>query len=210
MIIFDLDDTLIDTSGSVTPHKLRDVIDAMKIPSPERAYRELLSLNEGAKSSKEALILFSARYQVPWEEALKAMSSPLPFDFKIPLTLGAKEILTYLVDSHHTMALVTGGDPFFQMEKLEKSGIDPSIFSNIAIPEDSNKKPYYQALAKAFSFPPGEILVCGDRSAMDLLPAHELGFRTFLRRWGRGLKGAKETWMEGEIVNLLELKERGL
>ena len=202
LIIFDLDDTLIDTSGCITPHRLRSLV------PDEGSYQELSFINEACGSSQKALIQFAERRGLggAWlKEASERLFEPLPEEMEIPLTLGAQEILDWLSQSNHAVALVTGGNPSFQLEKLEKSGVNSFPFHSVAIAEDSNKKPYYQSLARAFGCSAREILVCGDRPAMDLLPAYELGFRVFLRRWGRGLKVEREPWMDGEVWNLLEL-----
>jgi len=202
LIIFDLDDTLIDTSGCITPHRLRSLV------PDEASYQELFFINEACGSSQKALIQFAERRGLGEEwlkEASRRLFEPLPEGMKIPLTLGARELLDWLSQSNHTVALVTGGNPSFQLEKLEKSRVNSFPFHSVAIAEDSNKKPYYQSLARAFGCSAREILVCGDRPAMDLLPAYELGFRVFLRRWGRGLKVEREPWMDGEVWNLLEL-----
>ena len=50
MIIFDLDDTLIDTSGTVTPFKMRECLkrliqDGAMVGNFEEAYAELMALN---------------------------------------------------------------------------------------------------------------------------------------------------------------------
>lgn len=212
-IIFDLDDTLIDTSGSVTPLKLREGFEFLlrmgaPIPKGERAFLELLALNEKASRSKEALVQFAERYLCPpplLEQALELLSTPLPPSFAIPTTPFAKEILEDF-RALCPLALVTGGPKEFQMEKLEKAGLDSSIFSKIAIPEDSVKKPHYEALVREFSLLPGEVWVCGDRVSMDLLPAHELGLKTIRMLWGRGAKAPQEPWIDYTIATLKELK----
>lgn len=202
LIIFDLDDTLIDTSGSITPHRLRSLV------SDEDSYQEIISLNELCSSSQQALGQFAQLRGLGagWiQESMQKMFSPLPQGFTIPLTLGAREVLDWLGQSSHQVALVTGGNPSFQMEKLGKSGLDSFPFHSVVIAEDSKKKPYYQSLVKGLGCAPEEVLVCGDRPAIDLAPAHELGFRVFLRRWGRGLQVEKEPWIDGEVWNLLDL-----
>jgi putative hydrolase of the HAD superfamily len=136
--------------------------------------------------------------------ALEEMSAPLPPHFAIPTTPNAKEILK-LLHSSHLLALVTGGHPPFQLEKLEKAGIDRTFFSKIAIPEDSIKKPFYEGLMKEFSIPASQVLVCGDRVAMDLAPAYELGFTTVHMRWGRGQLAETEKWIHHAIADLSEL-----
>lgn len=213
MIIFDLDDTLIDTSGSITPYKLKEclkyfVAAGLSVPDFDLAYQNLLKINESSKGSKEALAKFLAQYNVDsqlLESALLQMISPLPAGFSVATTPNAKEILKDL-SQKHVLALVTGGHPPFQMEKLEKAGIEPSVFSKIAIPEDSIKKPFYEALIREFSLAPQMVLVCGDRVAMDLVPANALGCQTVHMRWGRGINLKTEEWITHSILELSELK----
>lgn len=213
LIIFDLDDTLIDTSGSVTPYKLKECLkvfmkSGLKIPDFDQAYQTLSQINESAKGSKEALAKFLNQFQADpklLDSALLQMVSPLPADFEVATTPSAKEILN-IFSKKHTLALVTGGHPPFQMEKLEKAGIDRTLFSKIAIPEDSIKKPFYEACIREFSVKPEETLVCGDRIAMDLAPASALGCQTVHMRWGRGTSLKTEEWINHSISTLSELK----
>ncbi len=207
LIIFDLDDTLIDTSGTITPYQLQRALRFLMSDSIEHL-EELLECNRVAATSREALITLARRYQVgaqALERAFLALKQPLPEKFPIALTSGAQEILSLLSHSASFLALVTSGDPPFQMEKLEKSGIDPSLFSNMAVPEGRSKGPYYRALSQAFSTSPREVWVVGDRPPIDLRPAHELGFRTLWRRWGRGLHETGEPWIDGEIFDLRDM-----
>jgi FMN phosphatase YigB (HAD superfamily) len=213
LIIFDLDDTLIDTSGYVTPFKMKECLKrfieaGLAISDFDKAYLELLSINAKSKRSQDALAQFL--HQVGgsgrlFEKAIQEMTAPLPSGFSVPTTPNAKEILKYLSKTH-TIALVTGGHPPFQMEKLEKAGIDRTIFSKIAIPEDSIKKPFYEGLVREFSLSADQVLVCGDRIAMDLVPAFELGFTTVHMRWGRGSLSETEKWVHHAISDLSELK----
>lgn len=213
MIIFDLDDTLIDTSGSVTPFKMKECLRCLleaglPVPDFNAAYAELLDLNARCAKSKETVARFVAnRGGDPSlaDLAVKELFTPLPANFEIPTTPNAKEILDFFRKSH-ILALVTGGHPPFQQEKLKKAGIDSSIFSKIAIPEDSIKKPFYEALIKEFSLDPRRVVVCGDRVAMDLAPAYELGFTTVHMKWGRGTKIETEKWIDYSISDLIELK----
>lgn len=214
MIIFDLDDTLIDTSGSVTPFKLRSALgklieEGLEVADFEQAYQRLVAFNEESPGSGEAFARFLQRDPKLLAKAKLEMISPLPPHFQIKTTPGAKEILQEL-SQNHILALVTGGTPAFQLEKLEKAGIDKSYFSKIAIPEDSVKKPFYEGLIREFSIPASEVLVCGDRVAVDLAPAHELGCKTVHMRWGRGKKLSGEAWVTHSISQLSELKIRCL
>ena len=213
MIIFDLDDTLIDTTGSVTPFKFRQCLKHLIEKGScfidfEAAYESLLAYNALSLKSVEALSRFISETGIDPAQAASVfaeLTGPLPAEFVVATTPGAKEILSFF-HSAHRLALVTGGHPLFQLEKLKKAGLDSSVFSKIHIPEDSIKKPYYQALIKEFSIPPEEIWVCGDRIQMDLVPAHELGCRTIHMRWGRGLRMETEDWIDHSIATLRELK----
>lgn len=206
LIIFDLDDTLIDTSGCVTPYKLRKVLERMlgREPSPEE-FRELMAINEASAKTQEAIQRFASLHNLPFDPTFAELTSPLPRDFQISCTPNAKQILENYRQKV-PIALVTGGHPPFQLEKLEKAGIDGSIFSKIAIPEDSMKKPFYQEISREFSVDLSNIWVCGDRIPMDLAPARELGCKTIHMRWGRGLKMASVPWIDFSISDLSELK----
>ncbi len=212
LIIFDLDDTLIDTSGCVTPFKMKECVKAlthMGVQLPSVAYEELMQLNAGSSKSKDALSSFARSYGATHDQidrVLDLLTSSLPDDFIVQMTPKAKEILEFYRSSHH-LALVTGGHPPFQREKLKKAGVDSSIFSMISIPEDSVKKPSYEMLQEKFSLPPSEIWVCGDRIEMDLKPGFELGFNTIHMRWGRGASMPSQPWIKHSVSCLPELKE---
>jgi FMN phosphatase YigB (HAD superfamily) len=214
LIIFDLDDTLIDTSGCVTPFKMKECLERLIalgvcVPDFSAAYGELLEKNRRFPKSKDAFVafargLFATDSQI--EFAIHGLITPLPDSFRISMTPNAQEIIEFYA-KRCPLAIVTGGHPPFQWDKLKKAGIDTSFFSMISIPEDSVKKPYYLALQEKFSLPSQKIWVCGDRIEMDLKPAFELGFRTIHMRWGRGASMNSEEWIDHSISNLSELKE---
>ncbi len=211
MIIFDLDDTLIDTSGCVTPLKLKAALALMiglERSDFDRQLEDLIAINKRVFKTPHALEEYGKRNKIAPEavaQGIQALYDPLPSQFAVSCTPNAKEILKYY-SSRYPIALVTGGHPPFQLDKLKKAGIEPSIFSKIAIPEDSVKKPFYSDFAKEFSKDPSQVWVCGDRIPMDLAPAHELGFRTVHMRWGRGLQLGFEPWIDYTITELSELR----
>lgn len=211
MIIFDLDDTLIDTSGTVTPFKLRRCLlrlieDGAKVDDFEQAYRQLMECNHGSFRSRDALAAFAAAIGAPRiEGALRELLSPLPHDFSLSTTPGAQEVLSFL-GQKYPLALVTGGDPLFQHHKMQRAGLDSSLFRRVFIAEDFLKKPLYEKLAMQFSIEPHQVWVCGDRVDIDLTPAYELGFNTIHMQWGRGKVGRAPAWVRHSIGTLLELK----
>jgi FMN phosphatase YigB (HAD superfamily) len=210
LIIFDLDDTLIDTSGSITPLKLKEAFSLLTAGRGSlEEWEMLLQINRASSKTKDALAQFAHQQgcaAAQLHEAVASLSSPLPPTLpQVPCTPKAKEVLASLAPLA-TLALVTGGHPPLQMEKLKKAGLEASFFSKIAIPEDSVKKPFYKACAEEFSAIAQEIWVCGDRIEMDLAPAHELGFRTLHMRWGRGLQVQTPSWVDHAIKDLTQLK----
>jgi FMN phosphatase YigB (HAD superfamily) len=162
-----------------------------------------------SSSSQETVSLIAQRYGAHHliDEMLAQYTSPLPPHFSIPATPHAKTVLEILRSQGNILALVTGGVASYQMEKLEKAGLEPSIFSKITIPGDSQKRPCFAALAQEFSQPSSESVAVGDRVQMDLAPAHDLGWRTVHMRWGRGRMGHKENWVDHSIHELSELLE---
>ncbi len=209
-IVFDLDDTLIDTSGSVTPFKLGEALRAMEkagLVSGPGAMEELVALNRVLPKTSASVRQFALKRgggEAVVAAGLEALSSPLPDDFRVVLRPGAKEILDYC-RTRHTTALVTMGYAPFQREKFKKAGLDESLFSTIAIPSDSIKKSIFQSLAERWKAPPREVVVIGDRIDLDLEPARELGFITVHVRWGRGQQVATPDWVNHSIAELSEL-----
>ncbi|MBS0621299.1 MAG: HAD family hydrolase [Verrucomicrobia bacterium] len=215
LIIFDLDDTLVDTSGCLTHYKLEEALQAMiregmEIPHFDEALEMLRRLDRHAESARSSLSEFI--------EILGADSRFLEIGVKtvydtpcgslslFPLE-GALDLLQDL-SKHHELALVTVGSAERQTEKLKKAGIDTGLFSKIAVLEERNKKMHYQVIAEGLGYAPSQVLVCGDRIPVDLTPARELGFKTVQMQWGRGVyAGGGQGDVDYRIAALPELKK---
>jgi FMN phosphatase YigB (HAD superfamily) len=215
LIIFDLDDTLIDTSGCLTPVKLEDALHRMieaglHIEDVPASLEMIKRLDAGALSSRHALSEFlelhdgnSHLFGIGEKEIYHNLSPDLnvhPLD-------GAIEILSELSKVHY-LALVTIGVHDIQMGKMKKAGIDTALFSKIVVSDSRNKKPHYQSIMDQIGVGPKEIVVCGDRIGLDLTPGKELGFKTIHMQWGRG-KGVtgSEADVDYKISHLAEIRE---
>ena len=215
LIIFDLDDTLIDTTGAITPFKLKlalkSLIQEAKLSdgSFDQMYQKLLQLDKKYLKASKAFLRFAADLSIPVNQVQKAMetlTTPLPDDFEVPMTLGAAEVLKEL-SSIAKMAIVTAGEKTYQWDKLKKAGIDTSDFCMIAISEDSMKKPIYQEICSQFAQNGERVWVVGDRPEVDLKPGFELGFNTIHMQWGRGAFFKNEaSWANFSINDLTEIK----
>lgn len=214
LIIFDLDDTLVDTSGCVTYYKLEGALEAMvkaglELPDFAQGLELLRRLNETASSAKESLAEFIELLgadplflEIGTREIYESDLPDLPL---FPLD-GAVELLSFL-KIYHRLALVTVGYPSIQMQKLKKAGIDTSVFSKILITQEIDKKPLYRAIVGELGVSSREVLVCGDRISRDLTPGRELGFKTVLMKWGRGLTATLPSRdVDYAISSLNELK----
>ncbi len=215
MIIFDLDDTLIDTSGSVTPRMLemalkRMIKHGLKVEDYAQARFQLWVLDRKTSSSRETLKLFLAYMRADphlLEIGMEEMAKSLPPRLKVKPMKGAKKILQYL-SQEYRLALVTAGSPSFQRAKWESAGIDSSLFCKIAVSEQGEKKFHYQQILTEMKMVARETLVVGDRVEKDLAPAKELGCTTIHMRWGRGLQyGASQEAVDYPISDLEEIKK---
>jgi FMN phosphatase YigB (HAD superfamily) len=198
LIIFDLDDTLIDTSACITPVKLKRAISRMiecgcDLQDEKSALDLLLGFDKESLSAREALQKFIALKRLPDQYyciGLKEVYDTLPEGIVIKPITGAIETLLTL-KNQAVLALVTAGKREQQLFKMEKAGIDSSFFYKIFISEKLDKKKYYKQLIEKSGIPPREVIVCGDRIMTDLLPAKELGCVTVHMKWGRGCQSQK-------------------
>jgi FMN phosphatase YigB (HAD superfamily) len=197
LIIFDLDDTLIDTSGCITYFKLEDALNVMvreglNLPDFSEALELLRRLNNTSDSARSAIAEFVEILGADknfFEIGVKEVYENIPSDMPVFPLDGAIEVLTEL-SGQHQLALVTIGKLTLQMDKMKKAGIDSRIFSKIAVTEEKNKKLHYQTIMDELGYNPTEVLVCGDRIPLDLVPARELGLKTVRIQWGRGLNSS--------------------
>lgn len=213
LIIFDLDDTLVDTSGCLIPFKLEEalrsmVVAGLEVPDFKRALDCLQACNREAESAREALKHFLGPLNsnpLFLEIGIKIMYEEDLLDLPLKSLEGAQEVLSAL-SSMHQLALVTVGQPLQQMNKLKKAGIDSSLFSKIIVSGERSKKGHYEAIAHELGYSSDQVWVCGDRVAVDLVPAADLGFRTVQMRWGRGMysQGPQES-VHYSISSLKEL-----
>jgi putative hydrolase of the HAD superfamily len=194
LIIFDLDDTLIDTTGSITPVKLEQALVKMveaglQAGDFQEALAILKRLDLAAESASQTLLEFLEIINADkkyFDIGHAEIYGQLPVDFPVYPLDQALDVLSDLSD-HHQLALVSMGKPDQQLLKLKNAGIDSTIFSKILISEDRDKKPHYKTILDELGFTPSQTLVCGDRVKRDLSPAKELGCITVHMQWGRGL-----------------------
>ncbi len=214
LIICDLDDTLVQTTATLTPHLLKIAVlkmveEGLQLPDIGLAISEIQAMDLKSPSSRETLRKFlhkhgaSEKYfEIGCKAVYENFSSTLPLE---PMRC-VNEIL-YSLSKKHFLVLVTAGKEVRQLTKMEKAGIEPSLFSKIIVCDTIEKGAFYQELASEFEVAPHEVVVCGDRIAVDLVPAKELGFTTVHIRQGRGqIEPSYHEAVDYSIEELTELQ----
>jgi putative hydrolase of the HAD superfamily len=200
LIIFDLDDTLIDTTGSVTPVQLERALHRMieaglRVNSFEEAIAKLKQIDLSCESSTQSLKKFldsigaDSRFLALGQQVVYG---EIPDNLVVIPLDQALEVLKNL-SKNNLLALVSIGNPDQQRFKMEKAGLDSTLFSKIAISTQEDKKSSYQSVLDELGVAPQETIVCGDRIRRDLTPAKQLGCLTIQMKWGRGLCSTGES-----------------
>lgn len=214
LIIFDLDDTLINTTEKLTPILLKRALKIMikkglQVKDKKSACKKLLQIDKTSTGSKESLkkfLCFINAKQNFYDIAIKTMRLPLEDDIKIFTLKGAKSVLKYL-SNDHSLALVSLGKEKFQFDKIQKAGIDTSIFSKIVITRREDKGLHYKRIIEKLKFSFQETYVCGDKINIDLVPAKKMGCKTIHMKWGRGKNLLDDKNVDFTIKSLNEIKE---
>lgn len=193
LIIFDLDDTLLETTGTIAPFKLEQffhVILQEESSLDKEELATLLRLNQGSQSSINAILEYLEIKGFPkakWDHFLQIFKKNVDFPEDIDLVSGVKETLFDFVQQHD-VAVVTRGRKEFQLKKLDFLPVPKEQFVEVRVVEVGSKYQAYQEIQKKLAVPTFEVLVVGDRVDMDLLPAKQLGFLTVHMQNGRGLR----------------------
>lgn len=128
-IAFDLDDTLLDTSGLLVPAASRRACEALieqGVPCPLEDCLRLRAEMAPHHSHRDIFRLIAERYGVSDQGAASAeavqrfYNHPLPE--KLPLMPGAEEVLAQL-EGRYALYLVTSGNPQTQMGKIKATGL---------------------------------------------------------------------------------------
>ena len=215
LIIFDLDDTLIDTSGCIVPIRLEKALQAMiaaglPIDSFSKSYQNLLAIDRSSTSSREALKKFLDTISGGQDPRYFSIGEKIIYDSpleEIPIHpfSGVVEILRDLAKTHQ-LAVVSQGKEELQLAKMKKAGIDSSLFCKIIVSENRSKKNHYEAVAHALNATPSQSIVCGDKVQVDLHPAKELGMTTVHLRKGRGRWESSGT-ADYQILEFAQIKD---
>ncbi|MCH9612314.1 MAG: hypothetical protein S4CHLAM102_08000 [Chlamydiia bacterium] len=187
LCIFDLDDTLIETSKEITTQVFKNLLDCFGAspidPTQEnRIFQALCRLNQGAKSSRGCLAEYLEIHQVEESLAKQILLRYESAGFE-DISIQVDQSLICMLEEFskkHTLAIVTRGKKGWQEAKLKKSRLPLTLFHKILITSEEGKRPHYQALMQELDYQGHEVVVIGDRIGVDLAPAKQLGCVTIL------------------------------
>ena len=209
-----MDDTLIDTTGSVRPVVLQNALAEMQRVLPslsflDRSFKQLELLDRYYLNSTEAFEEFLAIHgieEISWYQMGIELIKKGYLTSRVRLAKGVLPLLNDFAKTHF-LALVTRGEKKWQLEKIKRSGLPLDLFRFCRFCLNESKKNSYSNLIEMLHITPSEVIVCGDRIDFDLAPAKALGCKTVHIRQGRGLgnTGLKSD-VDYTILHLDELK----
>lgn len=216
-IIFDLDDTLLDTSGFLIPIAARESCQAMidaglncDLETCLRIRSELLKSNPRSQIYRELTEKIGIRADTYANDV--AFAGHRAFHSRnveedIRLREGAIDLLKSL-QRKYRLILVTAGDPQTQKRKIELLKIAP-YFEQIEIVDvlTQTKQQAFTKLQNEFGGTPFEYLSVGNRVDSDIAPAKRLGWQTCWVRYGEHVHMRPENAEETADFQIEELKD---
>lgn len=206
-VVFDLDDTLIDTSGQLVPAALRVAAEAMVAAGIDADAATLhghlverASAGLGADYFGTAVARFGTRDSASGEEiAARGRRAYLTADVGCPPLLpGAVSLLERLRDRAR-LFLVTAGDPDTQRRKVTRLGIAPRFdeIRWVASVDGEDKFAALAALLDTHALTAERCVVVGDRVGGEIHDANRLGMISVWIR--RGEFREREPRNQGEV-----------
>ena len=234
-LLFDLDDTLLDTNlESFVPayfQALAQYVQGRVLPTV--MLRSLIHglglMNESADPTRTLQEVFETDFYaslgIPKEE-LAAVFEKF-YDEEFPLLAvhtrqrpQAVPLIEWAIQCGHRVAIAT--DPLFPRkatyDRLRWAGFDPERFELVSTFEDfhftKTHPAYYAEFLGRLGWTDGPVLMVGDNVQRDLLPASQLGLKTYFIdgaadsspgfEAGRGGLGDLRAWLESIDVSTLE------
>lgn len=183
VIAFDLDDTLLDTTGILLPKASEDsfkiLIQAglkLNLKQCEEHRVEMIKHTSHKEVFKKLTKLYGDhRTEAALPSAIDAFYDPKLPEY-LPLLPGAKENLE-LLKNKYTLVLVTAGTQEGQKNKIRALGIEP-FFSSIYIVDSLQKKKKADAflnLLNIYKIKPEQLLCIGNSLLSEIKDALEIG-----------------------------------
>ena len=220
-IVFDLDDTLYDCSGTLVVRGRRQVaktIARLINSSEEEAYQLQLDMEEkyGVKANIYEKIV--SHYHLPGTYAQELLEEFVYVDISdITVFPDVMDTMIQLKGRGYRMVLVTSGDKEIQRKKIDVLGLNNRYFDDIVITERNkgqSKKACFQEIMKRYDLQPKEFVCVGDKIDDELTASKSLGMVTVMFEHGRHYNAylkvqdnyIKPDYFIKHIKNILELR----
>ena len=221
VIIFDLDDTLYDCSGTLVVRGRRQVaktIAKLINCSEEEAYSLQLEMEEkyGVKANIYEKIV--SHYHLPGTYAQELLEDFVHINISnITVFPDVMDTVIQLKARGYRVALVTSGDKEIQRKKIDVLGLNNRYFDDIVITDRNkgqSKKACFQEIMKRYDLQPKEFVCVGDKIDDELAASKSLGMFTVMFEHGRHYnaylkvqdKYIKPDYFIKHIKNILELE----
>jgi FMN phosphatase YigB (HAD superfamily) len=215
MILFDLDDTIADTSGTILAAAEEAALRALighglraDFSAGWAALREIRAARPGARF----LTVLVERFGADHPEACVAAAREVFFSRdpeRIGLVPGALEVLEDLRGRGIPLHLVTFGVPEAQAKKIEVLGIREHFDSIHVVPllDGPDKTTVFAGLLAESGLEPDRVWVVGDRPPGEVRCGNALGMVTVRIRRGEFARLDPEDGSEEPDVTITDLRE---
>ncbi len=220
-IIFDLDDTIYDCSGTLVLRGRRQVaktIAKLINCSEEEAYQLQLDMEEkyGVKANIYEKIV--SHYHLPGTYAQELLEEFVHTDISdITVFPDVIDTMIQLKGRGYWVVLVTSGDKEIQRKKIDVLGLNNRYFDDIVITDRNkgqSKKACFQEIMKRYDLQPEEVICVGDKIDDELAASKSLGMVTLMFEHGRHYKAylkvqdkyIKPDYFIKHIKDILELR----
>jgi putative hydrolase of the HAD superfamily len=191
-IAFDLDDTLIDTSGLLLPQASSQACAAMKKLGLNCSMEECLRCRaELAKqmSHREIFLEIARKYNTGdihdlAQAGIKSFYNP-QIPFHLPLLSKAMENLQSL-SKNYALFLVTSGAPETQRKKIDAAGIKSFFKKCYTLNgfKGEKKRSAFEDIIQSENIQPAELISIGNRIFEEIRQAKQLGAQTCYFKYG--------------------------
>ncbi|HHT9123444.1 MAG TPA: HAD family hydrolase [Candidatus Wunengus sp. YC63] len=220
-VIFDLDDTLYDCSGTLVVRGRKQVaktIAKLINCSEEEAFQLQLDMEEkyGVKANIYEKIV--SHYHLPGTYAQELLEEFVHIDISdITVFPDVMDTMIQLKARGYWVVLVTSGDKEIQRKKIDVLGLNNRYFDDIVITErnkDQSKKACFQEIIKRYDLQAEEVICVGDKIDDELTASKSLGMVTVMFEHGRHYnaylkaqdKYIKPDYFIKHIKDILELR----
>lgn len=191
-VIFDLDDTLYDCSGTLVEQGRRQAaktIARIINCSAEMAYRLQGEFEEEYGTKVNIYEKIVKLYNLPDTYINQLLDEFICVNISdITLFSDAAESLTQLKSKNYRLFLVTSGEEQIQKKKIDVLGLNNSYFDDILIADRNNpqaKGTCFYDIIQRYTLKPEEIICVGDKIDDEIAAGKSLGIVTVMFEHGR-------------------------